>query len=739
MEQKNKCTELKVLNRTTILLVFLAILCLIDNSAGAAQEKIDTTEDDTESLMELSLEDLMEIEIRPTATLTKTEQKIIPAAMTIITKEDIENSGARSVDEVLEIYVPNLQIMLHVWETRHLGLRGTMSDRDDKYLLLVNGRVMNDRVHYGAISERDLPMLGDINRIEVVRGPGSAMYGPGALFMVINIITDTPRTFEGAEIRTKLGAIDEFYTWETKWAKKFADDSGLLIYAGAAEQPGTDSRDASFSAGRPFTYRGQSYTGAEEVGIGKLRGYNQAWRDLTKLKLYGQYMKDDFNFWARYTRGGSHYALNTSTSTNWGYPAQGEGYQQLTLWAGNKLEFSDTINVNYSFSYDTLDFERQMSDRLESHRQDEYHTKVILNWQPHEDHSVAVGAEYSHEEFGLKSWGYPDSRPLSSFDLTYWDTSYGGMPRWSTDTVGVLGEYQWKMTDKFTLFLGGRLDWHKYVKKEMFSPRIALVYTPTERDTLKFMAQRSTRANLADVMRYNYEQNTDDNKSDFERMDYYELRWERQQTNNLWFALSGFYSKHRIIAWGGSTTGVSTMGKLHIAGVEVEAAYKVGKAKFTISHGYTKLLEFRLDENFATSGGTQFFTSEPYGYGDDLANWHNHITKLTAHYDATDKLSLDGSLCVYWGIPGKRDFVKYSNNETGETYLDRSAVYQPSIFLNLGMGYEVTDNLKLRAHAHNVLGWLNERFNKRNFGFGNQESGYLLEAPSLSFSMQYTF
>ena len=115
----------------------------------------------------------------------------MPASITSIDRKMIEESGARSLFDLLEIYVPNFHYLPHHYEAPHMGVRGLISHRDDKYLLVVNGRVLNEKTHFGALSERDMPMLGDIRKIDVVRGPGSVVYGPGAVSMVINIQTDS--------------------------------------------------------------------------------------------------------------------------------------------------------------------------------------------------------------------------------------------------------------------------------------------------------------------------------------------------------------------------------------------------------------------------------------------------------------------------------------------------------------------------------------------------------------------
>jgi outer membrane receptor protein involved in Fe transport len=406
----------------------------------------------------------------------------------------------------------------------------------------------------------------------------------------------------------------------------------------------------------------------------------------------------------------------------------GEGYQQLTFFVGNKLHVSDTINVDYSFSYDTLDFERAHSLYTEPsrHRQDEYHAKAILHWQPHENHSIAVGGEYSHEEFGLTSPGWPYGKDADSDAFGLSDGT--GMPRWSTDTSSVLGEYQWKVSDKWTLFTGGRVDWNRFIKKEeMFSPRAAVVYTPTEQDTLKFIVQRAVRASTAESMKKTMDDL--DEKSDSETMDYYEIRWERQQDEHLWLAASGYFTSNDAVAW--SVDQVAPLGQIDIYGAEIEATYKTEKAKFTFSHGYSKL----VDMDLATDDTGQLLTAEPYGYGHDLANWHNHVTKLTGNYELTEKLSLNGSLNVYWGIPGRKDMAE----KAGESIAGFDDPYQENIYLNLGMNYKVSKNLNVRATAHNILGWFDKKYNKRNCAFASQEGGFLTEAPSFSFSLKYIF
>src|SRR5439155_3059341 len=106
---------------------------------------------------------------------------------------------------LLEVYVPGALWMAHN-EGPHPGFRGIIVDRNYKFLLLVDGRLMNQKAHDGAVTELENWDLSDIAQIDVLRGPGSVTYGPGAIAGVISITTKSARKFAGQEARFTLVA-----------------------------------------------------------------------------------------------------------------------------------------------------------------------------------------------------------------------------------------------------------------------------------------------------------------------------------------------------------------------------------------------------------------------------------------------------------------------------------------------------------------------------------------------------
>ena len=712
-----------------------------------------TIAEDADDLFELSIEELMNVEVTSTATLTESNPRLVPAAVTTITEEEIQASGARSLYELLDIYVPNLQWIRHNSEMDHLGLRGIINDRDDKYLLLVNGRIMNDRTHAGAFSERDLMYMKDIHHIDIIRGPGSGLYGPGAVSMVINIITHNADTFQGTEITSRLGAVEEFYSTEVRHGRKFDDgDGGLFLYSGVGTYPGASKYSAPLISGLSYPLDstipdfnpylpGEGTLAGDSLDNIDLPCDARSHRNIPPLKGYLELTRGNWDVWFRYTRGGQQHVLSDFRMTHWpagwadffGFPLEqnSSGYQQATGYLGYNKEITEKLEMDIAFSYDLMDFERQSANYiLDAYREDEFLGKAMLKYNPNENHKLALGFELSHEEFGFKSpyWPHEDATN-SRFTETGLDFS-----RWSTDLYSLVGEHQWTINDNWTSFIGARIDEYTYTDS-MFSPRTALVFTPNEKDTYKIMWSESIRANNAEEMRIQYLL-TGEN-SDPEKLSSAEFRYERIQNKNLDFAASAFvHYDFELIGWDNPARSITNIGTQKEYGFELEASYHTDKSRISISHSYTKLYDFDLVEGRNTA-----VTVEPYGYGDDLTNWSNHITKLNAEHKLNDKWTINGSLRAYWGFQGLKDFAKFFNYESVYyTGIDPkwNESFRGNFYLNTGLQYKPKDNLTFNVNGYNLLGIFDKDYNKRNY-YSSERATYRSHAPSIGISMTYKF
>ncbi|WP_353570859.1 TonB-dependent receptor [Candidatus Albibeggiatoa sp. nov. BB20] len=146
------------------------------------------------------------------ATGTKQYAERAPAVTTVITAQDIEAMGARSLDEILQS-VPGLQVTTNWFNIPVYTLRGISSGYNPEVLVLVNGIRVNDNFSGGkALYWSGFP-VSNISRVEVIRGPGSAVYGADAFSGVINIITKTAKEIDGTEAGVRLGSFDTQDTW----------------------------------------------------------------------------------------------------------------------------------------------------------------------------------------------------------------------------------------------------------------------------------------------------------------------------------------------------------------------------------------------------------------------------------------------------------------------------------------------------------------------------------------------
>ncbi len=137
--------------------------------------------------------ELLTLEVPTVVTASRHEQRItdVPAAMSVITAEDIRRAGARSVPDALRL-VPDLASGAHAVSPR--GYQGFLSNG---VLVLVDGRQIFDSVFGGTLWHSWPFQLEDIERIEVIRGPGGVTWGANTLNGVINIITKDPAEQQG--------------------------------------------------------------------------------------------------------------------------------------------------------------------------------------------------------------------------------------------------------------------------------------------------------------------------------------------------------------------------------------------------------------------------------------------------------------------------------------------------------------------------------------------------------------
>ena len=194
---------------------------------------------------DLSLEELLQVDVQ-TASRKSQRLQDVAAAVFVITRDDIERSGATSIPEALRL-APGVQVARMAnnrWAVTARGFNGRFAN---KLLVLMDGRSIYSPLFSGVLWETEDTLLEDIDRIEVIRGPGASLWGANAVNGVINILTRKARDTAGTLAVAALGTEDRGLLALRHgltagdgnvrvWGKAFARDRSVTL----AGQPGND-------------------------------------------------------------------------------------------------------------------------------------------------------------------------------------------------------------------------------------------------------------------------------------------------------------------------------------------------------------------------------------------------------------------------------------------------------------------------------------------------------------------
>lgn len=177
-------------------------------------------------LADLSLEELLNIEI---TSVSKRPERLTDAAASVfvITRDDVRRSGARSLPEVLRL-APNLQVARASASAYAISARGFNSNARNKLLVLIDGRSVYSPLFSGVFWDVQDVMLEDIERIEVISGPGGTLWGTNAVNGVINVITRSAKDTQGGLLA--IGAGNRESEGAVRYGGSFGTNGHYRVY-----------------------------------------------------------------------------------------------------------------------------------------------------------------------------------------------------------------------------------------------------------------------------------------------------------------------------------------------------------------------------------------------------------------------------------------------------------------------------------------------------------------------------
>lgn len=229
---------------------------------------------------ELSLEELLQVKVVTYTAAARKEQKLMDtaAALFVITQEDIRRAGISSIPEALRM-VPGLEVAridAHKWAISARGFNGMFAS---KLLVMIDGRSVYTTLRSEVYWDVQDTVIDDIDRIEVIRGPGASLWGANAVNGVINIITKSAHQTQGNLVTTQVGRNQERGIAEVQYGgemgkgghyrvySKYYQHDGLVNVQGLQQQDDWNLKRGGFrldwntSDRDALTVQGDAYTG----------------------------------------------------------------------------------------------------------------------------------------------------------------------------------------------------------------------------------------------------------------------------------------------------------------------------------------------------------------------------------------------------------------------------------------------------------------------------------------------
>jgi len=603
---------------------------------------------DEEIAEQLSLEALYALPILEIATGYAVPLEKAPSVATVITAEDIKAMGALRLEDILES-VPGLHVLPSTLTASHVpSIRGMMTSQTPQVLVLLNGHRISSDVYSNIFPSTAVISVQNISRVEVVRGPGSAVYGADAFSGVINIVTKSARDLKGFHAGIRGGSFDTKNVWgqyggdigkgwklalNLEYMDQGADNS-RKIYSDA--QSGLDAlfgTSASLAPGYlDYSYKSTTYNahlsnqnwkigidGWAQRDIGQGAGIAQALDDSGSADIDQVLLSLEYNTKDWYPD------LDFTGKLSYQYIDQ--QYYYRIFPAGNVSLIGSDGNL-FTPPFNPVLF----SDGVRGNPGRE--SKISQA-----DFTFLYGGINKHTlrfNFGAKKEEL-EAKSTQNFGPGVIDGTEGVVDGTLTDVTGTPYIYTtdenrtvkyisiqdvWEISPDWSLTAGVRYDNYSDFGNTT-NPRIALVWTANEDLTAKVLYGRAFRApSFAELYARNNPIVLGNKELDPEIIDTYELAFAYEPIHNLNTGMSLYYYKADdmidFVDNGDGSLTAQNINKVNGKGIELEANWKVNKEWTVIAnYAYQKTINEDTDKQQPYIPKQQFYLDARWAFMPD--------------------------------------------------------------------------------------------------------------------------
>ena len=489
----------------------------------AISAPVDKGTNQTEDLTDLPLETLMQLQVPTVVSASKFEQKATeaPSSVTVLTSDDIKHYGYRTLADILES-VPGFYTT-YDRNYSYLGASGVNTgNANDRILLLVNGhRINNDLNDSAAIDTSFILDVDLIDRVEIIRGPSSVLYGNNAFFGVINVITRQGKQVDGAEVSGMYGSYNA-YSGRVSIGDLFTNGLQFLLSGTIYNDDGPENLYYS-QFNTPAQNNGKAHN-MDGDGFGSFFG-SVSYSDFS---VEGGYInREKVNPTAQYGTTFDDSRFKTSDDRSYG-----------TVKYAHK--FSDTLDISANVSYDRSDSQIGLPEPLgapapgpeyfqEQETGESASGEVQVDKKLWDRQMITIGGEF-RDDFKQ--------------DNLLFEPGVGNLLDVSDrrQNYGVFAQDDYAVMTNLHLNAGLRYD-QTYDQLDHFdsswSPRAAVIYDPFKQSTFKFIYGTAFR----DPSFYELSELAQGINPQPEKISSYELVYEQGIGRYLRSSVSGYYDR----------------------------------------------------------------------------------------------------------------------------------------------------------------------------------------------------
>ncbi len=431
-------------------IVFVLVSALSLKASWAASD---------DPFFDLDLKEVLNLEITSVSKKPQTVSQAA-AAVFVITADDIRRSGATSIPDVLRL-APGIQvgqISSNVWAVSARGLDGRITN---KLLVLMDGRSVYTPAYSGVYWDIQDTVLADIERIEIIRGPGASLWGANAVNGVINIITKSAAATQGGMVTVGAGD-EERKSLSMRYGGKLGEVGHWRVYAKGFE------RDESVIAAN----QAPGHDAWRQHRMGFRTDFAASGRDTVTVQ--GDYYDG---------RSGESSTLNFLTppfNALVGTTQAVSGWNLLGRWQRD-ISATDSFTLQGYADHTYRDWPAHMKEERDTYDMDfQYRTRRFNG------HELVLGAGYrmSSDNIGASFTGVPvNTLPFVSFSPN--STNRQLLSLFIQDDITLVPE-------KLILTLGTKLERNDYTGVEN-QPNARLLWTPSEASTVWGAIARAVR------------------------------------------------------------------------------------------------------------------------------------------------------------------------------------------------------------------------------------------------------